>query len=50
MLSDRLIVKWEDVMGTKIKNWFERLFNALVEARQQQVNRMISENGYWRHI
>ena len=36
-------------MATKIKNYFKRAFIEMMEARQRQVNRMIAEQGAWRH-
>ena len=34
-------------MAIKIKNYFKQAFLEMIEARQQQVNRMIALNG-WR--
>lgn len=36
-------------MATKIKNWFRLAVIEMMEARQRQVNRMIAEQGAWRH-
>ena len=44
-----MIVKEAVAMVSKIKAYFKRAFNEMIEARQRQVNRMIAEQMSWRY-